>query len=122
MIKFRDRLLNNKEVENLFISRNGNPLTRAMVNKALGERKATWTRQIAWTNKSLGQSKSPGENRLGKVNHTGKTNHLGKVSPLNNVNLDEILSRRVMGMKALQNFMNPFYKKLLGKLYLENTK
>ena len=33
MIKFRDKLLNNKEVENLFISRNGNPLTRAMVNK-----------------------------------------------------------------------------------------
>ena len=33
IIKFRSKLLNNKKIENLFISRNGNPLTRAMVNK-----------------------------------------------------------------------------------------
>lgn len=33
MIKFRGKLLKYKKVENLFISRNGNPLTRAMVNK-----------------------------------------------------------------------------------------
>ena len=33
IIKFRVKLLNDKKVENLFISKNGNPLTRAMVNK-----------------------------------------------------------------------------------------
>ena len=37
MIKFRGKLLNYKKVENLFISRNGNPLTRAMVNKIVNK-------------------------------------------------------------------------------------
>ena len=37
MIKFRGKLLNDKKNENLFISRNGNPLTRAMVNKIVNK-------------------------------------------------------------------------------------
>lgn len=37
MIKFRGRLLKDKKIENLFISRNGNPLTRAMVNKIVNK-------------------------------------------------------------------------------------
>ena len=37
MIKFRGKLLNDKKIENFFISRNGNPLTRAMVNKIVNK-------------------------------------------------------------------------------------
>ena len=37
MIKFRGKLLKDKKIENLFISRNGNPLTRAMVNKIVNK-------------------------------------------------------------------------------------
>ena len=37
IIKFRGKLLKNKKIENLFISRNGNPLTRAMVNKIVNK-------------------------------------------------------------------------------------
>ena len=37
MVKFRGKLLKDKKIENLFISRNGNPLTRAMVNKIVNK-------------------------------------------------------------------------------------
>ena len=37
MIKFRGKLLKKKKIENLFISKNGKPLTRAMINKIVNK-------------------------------------------------------------------------------------